>query len=197
MGLFAIILSKILMLPEEIYNLFKQELDGEEFESDEDAQRAMNVAYRKILAERDWEILRRTAALTNPSLAAITDLDKVLDVWAGGVELKRANYRDRFKYDQEKDYYVDLANNQIGFIHSGVWQDCILTIDYKYRPDDLDLSSTDEPIFPDTYCPRIAYEMVLAYKRGDESFDGYREVERKNQELEDLMVDWDSSLTID
>lgn len=192
------------MTGEEIYNLFKQELDGEEFEDEDDAIRMMNVADRKIRSERDWEILKTDATLPagTTSLDGITDLDKVLKVWAtknvanDEIELKKANFNARHNYDGDTfDYYIDHKNNEIVFIHDDVWDGYDLIVDYKYKPDALDMEA--EPVIPEDYQPRIAYEMVLAYKRGDESFDGYREVERKNEEMREQMVDWNEGLTLD
>ena len=105
------------MIGEEIYDIFKRELDGEEFETDDDAIAAMNVAYRKILALRNWEALKRTTTLSagSLSLSSISDnLDRVLEVWATmGVDrdeqpLDKATFSDRFNYD--KDYYYDHIN---------------------------------------------------------------------------------------
>ncbi|HPQ42935.1 MAG TPA: hypothetical protein PKZ42_01810 [Syntrophales bacterium] len=188
------------MIGEEIYNLAKQEMDGEEFESEEDALRAMNVAYRKILAERIWEILKKTTTLAagTTSLAGIIALDFVIRLWAtkgksnDEIELTKGNFGDRYDYNIDMDYWIDLANNQIGFRYSDVWDEYDLITDYKYKPDALTMET--EPVFPEDYHPRIAYEMVMAFKRGDESFDGYAEVERKNNELAELMTDWNEGL---
>lgn len=185
---------------EEIYNLAKQEMDGDEFDSDDDALRAMNVAYRKILAERIWEILKKSSTLGVgiTSLAGIADLDFVIKLWAtkGGandeIELTKGNRDERFDYQKNMDFYVDLASNAIVFRYPNDWNEYYIIVDYKYRPAALTLNTS--PIFPEDYCPRIAYEMVLAYKRGDENFDGYSAVEAKNNELKELMTDWNESL---
>lgn len=188
------------MTGEAIYKIFQDELDGEEFESNEQALRAMNVAYREILAEREWEFLKKTSTLAAGvnSLTGITDFKKLLIVWAtkgqtnDEIELVKGNWSERFDYDIELDYVYDQANRSLSFRYPEQWAAYQRIVDYIFKPDDLTMET--EPVFDDEFCPRIAYKMVLSYKRGDEGFDGYREVTQKESELEAKMTDYDDSL---
>lgn len=188
------------MTGEDIYNLFKQELDGEEFDSDDDALRVMNIVYRKILADRDWHILKKYATLTTPtlSLAGITDLDKVLKVWAVGdggstdrTPLKKARFDQRF--DESFDYWINYPSNALALIgdnNSYAGKDKV--VDYKYKPADLAMDT--EPIFPVVGQPAIAYEMILVYKEKDENPDFYTQIEKKRDVAVAQLIAWNESL---
>lgn len=185
---------------EDILGLFSQELDGESFDSDDDAKREMNISYRNILADRDWHILKKTATLAAGivSLAGITDLDKVLSVWANMsadptdvLKLKKANFDQRF--DPNFDYWIDHANNEIKWIDSNApYAVYSLFVDYKYKPDDLD--DDTEIVFPDIGYPAIAYDMILAFKEKDTDPDFYDQIVRKKERAMNLLIDWNEQL---
>jgi len=184
------------MTTQQIYDIFIRELDGEEFSSDDDALASANLAYRTILANRDWEFLNKNATLTagTTSLAGITDLDRPLRVWAevGATTktlLNKAQYDERF--DTQKDYYFDFANNTVNLINDEYATNSLI-VDYKYRPTALTL--TTSPVFPEEYQPIIAYRMILDFKESDQDFEGYNEVTAKYNKLLGLLVDYNESL---
>lgn len=185
---------------QDIYDLFSQELDGETFDSDTDALRSMNIEYRDILADRDWHILKKSYTLPagTTSLAGITDLDKILKIWAvigsnptDRIELKKANFDQRF--DENFDYWIDLANNTINFIgDNNQYDDDDLIVDYKYKPDDLTLATS--PVFPDVGYPAISYGMILTFKRKDADTDFYNQTKDKKDEAMNKLIQWNESL---
>jgi hypothetical protein len=161
---------------EDIYSIFKLELDGEEFDTDDDAVLACNIAFREVLDDRDWKFLIKTVTLTagTLSLASILDLDKVTNVYvADSIEpLKKATYENRF--DTDYDYYIDLANNSIGLINSE-YNNSDLIIDYKYYPADFTLVNT--LTLNERLKPCIAYKMCLTYYRKDQDLSTYEKLE--------------------
>lgn len=185
---------------QDIYDLFSQELDGETFDSDADALREMNISYRNILGDRDWYILLKSSTLTAGTydLSTITDLDKVIRVWADigdlstdRIELRKANFDQRF--DESFDYWIDYANNEIKLIgDTNEYADNDLIVDYKYKPADLALAS--EIVLPDIGYPAIAYDMILAFKEKDTDPDFYTQVENKKEKAMDKLIQWNEEL---
>lgn len=185
---------------QDIYDLFSQELDGETFDSDDDALRSMNVHYRTLLAARFWHILKKTATLSAgvTSLAGITDLDQVLTLWLNDgatvndvTELKKARFDQRFDYNY--DYYIDYANNQIKFIDpNNTFASYPIIVDYKYKPEDLELDS--QIVFSDIAYPVISYDMILDYKEKDADPDFYNQIQVKREKAFNNLIDWDANL---
>ncbi len=185
---------------QDIYDLFQQELDGETFDSDADALREMNISYRNILSDRDWHILKKTATLTAGTtlLTGITDLDKVLKIWANVgtlptdvLELKKANFDQRF--DPNFDYWIDHVNNQIKWIDNNApYAIYNLFVDYKYKPDDISLTS--EIVLPDVGYPAIAYDMILSFKEKDADPDFYSQIGTKKEKSLDRLIQWNEEL---
>lgn len=178
---------------EDIYNIFKLEMDGEEFDSDDDAILAANIAMRDILDNRDWKMLIKSATLPvgTLSLASLTDLDKVINVWASGdIEpLRRANYEQRF--DTDFDYYIDLATNAIVLINTW-YNTSALIVDYKYKP--VDITSTNTPISETRLIPIIAYQMCLDYYDKDQDLSVYNNLEKKRDKAFDSFISYNENL---
>jgi len=178
---------------ETIYNIFKLELDGEEFDSDEDALIAANLAMREILGDRDWKFLLKTSTLAagTLSLAGITDLDKVIDVWAYDSEepLRKATFQQRF--DTSFDYWIDLANNAIVLINEE-YQSTALVVDYKYKP--ADITDTVDPLTVSHLNALIAYRMGLNYFRKDQDTTIYNILEKKEDQVMELLIMHNESL---
>jgi hypothetical protein len=180
------------MITEEIYNLAKRRLDGEEFDSDDDALDELNVLYREELSDRDWKFLIKTATLPagTTDLTTITDLKRVLRVFSSdGTELSKTSIDDRF--NTEKDYYIDYANNELALINTDYSTEA-LTVDYIYSPDDLALDT--EPVFPSDYHALLGYRLVIEYKDKDQDFEGYSQAERKYNNLKGLLIEYNESL---
>lgn len=184
----------------DIYDLFKIFTDGEEFASDTDAMIALDMADIVIRSERDWELLKKSVALPlgTASLAAITDKEKLLVLWAvtgpnfkDKQELKQAPWKDRF--NPEYDWYYDPSTDSIIFTITTIptnWLSYIL--DYKYVPDTITLTTT--PIFPEISKPLYAYELVRIFKRADADFDFYKEYGDEYEFARGLLIDNNESL---
>lgn len=177
---------------EDSYNIFKLDLDGEEFDSDDDAKLSGNVAYREILADRDWKFLKKYYVLPIGSfdISVITDLDKVLNVFIPGRSepLKKATFENRF--DTSKDYWIDLVNKLIVPINNlGTTQ---LLVDYKYKPADLDMNSV--PVKDDLMCPVLAYKMELNYLRKDQDLTTYDTIQTNYNRVLNLLIAYNESL---
>lgn len=177
---------------QDIYDLFSLELDGETFDSDQDALIEMNVAYRALIGERDWKILQKSYALPagTTSLSGITDLDHVLRIWDNGYELKKATFEQRF--DSDYDYWIDHANNQIVFINDG-YSSQDLTIDYVYKPADLE-EMEDLIVLHDLAYPIISYDMILSFKEKDTDPDFYSQIQSKREKAMDKFINWNENL---
>jgi hypothetical protein len=173
---------------DDIYDIFKLELDGEEFDSDDDALLSGNLAYREILNNRDWKFLKKTYTLPAGSFdLSVIPLDKVLDVWCNGVQLKKATFENRF--DTSKDYWIDYANKRIVSINNLTSQ---LIVDYKYRPADLDEETP--AVEPDLMNPVIAYQMGLNYMRKDQDTTVYAVLQDKFNQGFNLLIDHNENL---
>lgn len=177
---------------EDIYAIFQLETDGEEFDTEEDALTAANVAFREVLAERDWKFLDKSYTMPTGSLslAGITDLDKVLDVWYDRVLLTKADRKERF--DSDKDYYVDYANLLIVPVSSGSLVTSEMIIDYKMKP--VDITSSNTPIAKEALHAIIARKMIMTYYRKDQDLTVYREASIKYEEGLDLLITEDGNL---
>lgn len=171
---------------EDIYDLFKVEMDGEEFDSDDDALLAAKNALKRIFAKRDWKKLKKTQTLAVGSfdLSAITDLDHVLKIWYNGYELKRADYDNR--YDTEYDYYIDEANNLIVPINGGLDLQALI-VDYKSKPADLTDSNTPV-VWPEVY-PAVVFDMGMTYYRKDQDLSVYNQMQERYEEEMNLLID--------
>lgn len=178
---------------EEIYNIFKVELDGEEFDSDDDALIAANIALNEIYADRDWKFLLKTSTLPagTLSLAGITDLGKVIDVWAEGSEepLQKATFQTRF--DSSKDYWIDVPNNAIVLINEE-YESTNLVIDYKFKP--AALTDTNTPITVDHLNALVAYRMGLQYFRKDQDTTIYNLLTDKEDNTMNLLIAHNESI---
>jgi len=178
---------------DDIYNIFKVELDGEEFDSDDDALIAANLALNEIFAERDWKFLLKTQTLPagTLSLAGITDLGKVIDVWAEGSEepLKKATFQQRF--DSTFDYWIDVPNNTLVLINDE-YNNTNLVVDYKYKPDALTDSNT--PITVDHLNALVAYRMGLQYFRKDQDTTIYNLLVDKEDSTMNLLIAYNESI---
>lgn len=188
------------MIGEQINDLFMDKVDGDEFSSEEAALRSMNEKYRKLLSKKDWKFLNKTANLAAgvTSLAGITDLDKVLTVWAkvGPAstdvdKLEKSDWDDRFNTD--KDYYIDIVNITVNFIgDNNSYAQYPLIIDYKCKPADLTMETA--PVFYSDFHSILAYAMAKDFKTADENSDFYNEMSAKEEELENGMVDYYENL---
>lgn len=173
------------------YNIFKLDLDGEEFDSDDDAILSGNIAFREILNNRDWKFLKTAYTLAAGSFdfSVIANLDKILDVWCNGVKLKKATFDNRF--DTSFDYWIDHVNKMIVPINSGL-SGSPLIIDYKQKPDNLEMDSV--PVKDDLICPLIAYKMELNYLNRDQDLTTYETTQANYKKFFDLLVDYNESL---
>jgi len=178
---------------ENIYDIFKVELDGEEFDSDDDALISANIALDEIFADRDWKFLLKTATLPagTLSLASITDLGKVIDVWAEGSEepLRKATFQQRF--DSSYDYWIDVPNNTLVLINE-TYINTNLVVDYKFKPDALTDSNT--PITVDHLNALVAYRMGLQYFRKDQDTTIYNTLVEKEDTTMNLLIAYNESL---
>lgn len=177
---------------EEIYNLFKVEMDGEEFDTDDDALIAMNVEFKEILRERPWKFLltSTTLAAGNLSYASITNLDSVIKVWDDGIELAKATYLQR--YDESKDYYIDVVNKSIGAINTGITSRP-LTLDYKMKIEDITFENN---LLEDVEAlrPLIAYRMCLHFYRKDQDTTVYEKIQEKEIAAHNSLISYNENL---
>lgn len=176
---------------EDSYNIFKIKMDGDEFDSDDEALVMGNVAFREVLNERDWKFLKKTYTLPINSLdlSPITDLDKVLTVWLNGNKLKKADFHQRF--DPSFDYWIDHANNKI-VPTSFTLNNQSLIVDYKYRPDDLE---ADTPIIKaDFICSLIADRMRLNYMDKDQDTENYSHAQADYESNLNKLIAYNESL---
>lgn len=177
---------------EEIYNIFKLEMDGEEFDSDEDALLAANVEFKEILRERNWKFLLKTTTLPAGSLSfsSITDLSKVIKVWDDGYELRRASFEQRF--DQEKDYWIDIPNKTLSAINTGILTRP-LTLDYKMKIEDI-TAENDLLSDVDALRPLIAYRMCLHFYRKDQDTTVYEKIQEKEISAHNSLISYNENL---
>lgn len=178
---------------EEIYNIFKLELDGEEFDTDDDALLAANVEFRNVLDDRDWKFLMKTTTLTagTLSLASITDLDKVTNIYVANRDepLYKASFDQRF--DPNYDYYIDVVNNSIVLIEN-TYLSTPLVVEYKYAP--VDLTDSNTPINQRRLIPIIAYRMGLTYYRKDQDTSIYTQLQDKLEDSMNKLIAYNESL---
>ena len=175
---------------EDIYALFKVEMDGEEFDSDDDALLAANTAMRTILADRDWIFLEKSYTLPTGtfSLASLTDLDKLIRVWYDEEELVKAEYKDRF--NTEKDYYFDTATSLIVPINEGL-DTSEMIADYKFIPTAI-TATTDTNLSAKVISlinPLIAYLMGMSYYRKDQDLTIYNQLQEKYEQGFNKLID--------
>ena len=177
------------MIFDNIYNLFKIKTDGEEFDSPDDALTMANVAYRKILAIRDWLFLKKTTTISITSSSYdytdITDIDKPLALWYGDCQLKKAIFEKRKNYF---DYWIDYASKEINFIND--FSGKALELDYKYRPADINGETEIEDILGQC----IAYQMILDYFEKDQDTSVYQEAYANYQKCMNILTDYNESL---
>ena len=196
-------MANIVSTTTDIYDLVQDLLDGDEFQSDEAALRAMNQKYMVILSERDWYFLDSTfsMALSNLNLSQITDLDHVTRIYYvnanGSVDpfpLKKAPYSDRFNSDY--DYWIDEKNKKIVMIVTP--SNGSLQVDYSIKPLPLDFTpvlnvSTDTPLIPQAFRGLLAAAMVRAFKKADEAMEMLKENGIDEEDLTNAMIDDDNS----
>lgn len=177
---------------EEIYNIFKMEMDGEEFDSDDDALLAANIEMKEILGERNWKFLLKTTTLPAGTLsyASIADLDKVIKVWDDGTELERATFERRF--DTEKDYWIDVPNKTLAAINTGILSRP-LTLDYKAK---VDAITAENDILPDVEFlrPLIAYRMCLHFYRKDQDTTVFELIRDKETSAHNALISYNENL---
>lgn len=179
---------------EDIYNLFRSETDGEEFDSDDEALIQGNVAYRTILAERPWKFLKMfyetTVSGSSISLSVIADLDnnRVLAICCNDYILKKATFEQR--KDRSYDYWVDYANGEIKFINDFEGQE--IEIEYIYKPSDITMESGT--VLGPTHNPIIAYRMILDFKEKDSDPTFYQSVEKKYDKARGLLINYNENL---
>ena len=177
---------------EEIYNIFKMEMDGEEFDTDEDALLAANIEFKEILRDRNWKFLLKTTTLAagNLSYSGITDIDKVIKVWDDGVELERATFERRF--DESKDYWNDIPNKTLVAINTGILSRP-LTLDYKMKIEDI--TDTND-LLPDVDAlrPLIAYRMCLHFYRKDQDTTVINKIEEKEAKANNSLISYNENL---
>lgn len=180
---------------EDIYNLFKSETDGEEFDSDDDAIMQGNIAYAFLRSMRNWKILKKAVTISITSttylLTSITDLDnyRVVSLWDGDYELKKATLEQR--KDSNYDYWIDFDNNSIKFINSFTGKS--LELVYIYKPDDMEVDGNGT-VFGPTFNPIISYKMILDFKEKDADPTFYQSIEKKYQTALNLLIDYNESL---
>ena len=176
---------------EEIYNIFRVELDGEEFDTDDDALLGANTIMREILRQRDWKFLltSTTFAAGNLSWADIDNFGKVIRVWYDSVELAKAEFDERF--DPSFHYYVDVRNQTLGLI-SDFYEDKALIVDHTFKPDDMELENA--PLEIEALNALIAYKMGLLYYRKDQDTTVYANMETKYDQAWKTLIDYDNSL---
>lgn len=187
------------MTTNQIYDLFGDLSDGEEFNSDDAALRVMQAGYDDLLSQRDWYFLDKSVELTLDDLSLPDDFDNVLRVWykdsAGNVSerpLIRTSFANR--YDTSADYYVDEVTKKIVLINS--FSSGSLVVDYKHKPAELTLDDTCEPIFSSTFHPLLAVYMKKQFKSADENYDFYKETGIDFASLEQRMIDDDAARKI-
>jgi len=187
----------------DIYDLVQDLLDGDEFQSDDAAQRSMNLHYRKILADRDWYFLIRTTTMQLDSLIYANLLNVYHIDSSGSVNpnpLRKAPYSDRF--NTEYDYYINEATGEIILINELTGS---LLVDYKFKPNDLGFTAVpyaegppvvqgvdDVPVIPVTFRPLLALAMVHDFKKADEAQEMFRENGLDEEALFNAMIDDDN-----
>ena len=181
---------------EDIYDIFKLEMDGEEFDTDDDAVLASNLAMRDILDDRDWRFLSKTTTLSagTLSLASITDLDKVTNIYVANREVPLAKATLDQRYDSSYDYYIDIISNTVVLINNDL-VNTDLIIEYKYRPDDLTL--TNNPLATQTQNRLkkvIAYAMTLTFYDKDQDLSVYTQLRTKYEDSLDRLIAYNESI---
>jgi len=176
---------------EEIYEIFKLELDGEEFDTDDDALVAANKAMRSVLTEREWKFLQTSTTFAPDDLTfgSRDNFEKVIRVWYDGAELNKAELDERF--DTRFDYYIDHVTKEIMLI-TDFYSGKDLVVDYVSRPDDIELEN--EPISVNLLNVLIAYTMGLTYFRKDQDTTIYTILEEKRADALNELIDFNNTL---
>jgi len=176
---------------EEIYNIFKLELDGEEFDTDDDALLAANLAMTEIFKDRDWRFLTTSTTFAAGTLAfgTIDNFGKIIRIWYDSVELRRAQQDERF--DTSFDYYIDNVSKEIVLI-TDFYEDKALIVDHLWVPDPIELENT--PITEPLLNALIAYKMGLNYFRKDQDTTIYGILETKRDITARKLIDYDNTL---
>ena len=187
------------MTTNQIYDLFGDLSDGEEFNSEDAALRVMQAGYDDLLSQRDWYFLDKSVELSLDDLDLPDDFDNVLRVWykdtSGNVSerpLIKTSFANR--YDQTADYYVDDVLKKIVLINDITIGSLI--VDYKHKPAALTLDDSCEPVFSSTFHPLLAVYMKKQFKSADENYDFYKETGIDFADLEQRMIDDDAKRKI-
>ena len=187
------------MTTNQIYDLFGDLSDGEEFNSEDAALRVMQAGYDDLLSQRDWYFLDKSVELSLVDLDLPEDFDHILRVWykdtAGNVStspLIRTSFSNR--YDSSADYYVDEVTKRIVLIND--IKIGSLIVDYKHKPAALTLDDSCKPVFPSTFHSLLAVYMKKQFKSADENYDFYKETGIDFADLEQRMIDDDAKRKI-
>lgn len=175
---------------EQIYNIFKIKTDGEEFDSDDDALFMADIARTKILALRDWIILKTTTSISITSdeydYSAIDNLDKPLKLWDDDYELKKATFENRKNTDY--DYWIDYANKKIKFINEFTGK--TLDLDYKYKPATLEEDDDVEDLLGQC----MAHQMIIDFYEKDQDNTFYKEAVFNLEKTLSLLTNYNENL---
>ncbi len=176
---------------EDIYEQFQIEVDGEQFDSDDDALVAANKAMRAILKERDWKFLQTTTTFSAGDLSflEIDNFDAIIRIWYDSSELNKAEFDRRF--DTEYDYWIDNFAKEVMLIGT-FYEDKDLIVDYKYIPDEMTL--TNDPLTIPLLNDVIALKMELTYFVKDQDMTTYTQMEDRLENAMNLLIDYNNSL---
>jgi hypothetical protein len=178
----------------------------------------LNKAYRKVLAEKDWEFIKKThVTSTNgtTSIALPSDFSHLLPnnstsqvsnniqypmvVFIGDnyIPYQVVNWSDRRQYRQQGNIaFIDLATNTLNFTVAPQGGQN-LEFDYIYNPADLTISDT--PVIPSRF-QDVLYHAMVVDDMVLQLFDKARSNAPENEQMYrywlNLMASWNSRLWI-
>lgn len=179
------------MTGQEIIQFYQRDLIDNSTESSESLLALLNVAYQRLLGDRDWHFLvteDASQSITNSTEYDIPQdllkpLRAVIASEGGGnyQALTPVRFEDRFKYQGNSRYfYIDYRNGKLKMLASPAkaQQGLKLHFEYLYKPANITLES--EPVFISSYHPLLAYEMARHY--------WYKEQDTKSRSWNNEMI---------
>lgn len=175
----------------------------------------LNKIYRKVLAEKDWEFLKKThtATASGTSIALPSDFShfsdnysssnvsnsvqypKVIFVGSNYNPYRVVNWSDRRQYRQTGNIaFADINSNMLNFT---VAVNDTIEFDYFHTPNELTLSDT--PVIPSRFQDVLYHGMVvddMILQLFDKARSNAPENERMYKYWLDLMASWNSRLWI-
>lgn len=175
----------------------------------------LNKIYRKVLAEKDWEFLKKTytGTASGTSIALPSDFShfsdnnsssyvsndvqypKVIFVGSNYIPYRVVNWSDRRQYRQTGNIaFADINSSTLNFT---IPVNDIIEFDYFHTPNELTLADT--PVIPSRFQDVLYHGMVvddMILQLFDKARSNAPENERMYKYWLDLMASWNSRLWI-